>query len=169
MFPVDSGGKNGSWWDALSAHVPALHQAGITGVWTPPPSKGNFGIYDMGYGIFDHYDLGNYDQKGTVETRFGSRTELLNMVNTMHANGIEVYADIVLNHIYTGADQAQANPIVKQYVFDEAILNGSQLAPDPTDEVTSPTPQAQPGDYFIKVKGYRLNWDASHFPNVPTT
>ncbi len=161
--PVDEESKNGSWWDSLAAQAAELSQAGITGIWTPAPSKGNFGIQDMGYGIFDHYDLGNYDQKGTVETRFGSRAELLNMVNTMHSNGIEVYADVVLNHIYTSDDQAEANPAVKQYVFDEAFRRGSQFVPYPTNEITWRIPNAQPGDYYIKVKGYHLDCGASHF------
>ena len=147
----------------MATQATGLSQAGITGIWTPAPSKGNFGIYDMGYGVFDHYDLGNYDQKGTLETRFGSRAELLNMVNTMHAKGIHVYVDIVLNHIFTSDAEAAANPAVKQYVFDEAKRNGSQFVPFPTNEITWRIPNAQPGDYYIKVKGYHLNCGASHF------
>ena len=84
--PVDANDKNGTWWDVLSQQAVELSQAGVTGIWTPAPSKGNFGIHDMGYGVFDHYDLGNYDQKGAVETRFGSRAELLNTQNR-HPNG----------------------------------------------------------------------------------
>lgn len=81
----------------------------------------------MGYGVFDHYDLGNYDQKGTVETRFGSRSELEAMITKMHSNNIEVYADIILNHIYTNEDESENNPAVKAYVFDEAYRNSTQF------------------------------------------
>jgi alpha-amylase len=160
--PAEVDANNGTWWDELAGRAAELSQAGITGVWTPAPSKGNFGIHDMGYGVFDHYDLGNYDQKGTVETHFGSRAELLAMVSAMQAHGIEVYSDIVLNHIYTGDDQAEANPAVKQYVFDEAFRNGSQYVPYPTGEITWRIPNAQPGDYYVKIKGYYLDCDASH-------
>ncbi|MCZ8216886.1 MAG: hypothetical protein O9262_11635, partial [Cyclobacteriaceae bacterium] len=72
--PVDAANFNGSWWNNLKNKSTTLKNAGIKGIWVPSPAKGNFGIYDMGYGIFDLYDLGNYNQKGTVETRFGSRT-----------------------------------------------------------------------------------------------
>src|SRR2546423_13226443 len=82
--PVDDVNRNGSWWTNLTARAPEFKRAGFTAIWTPPPSKGNFGIYDMGYGIFDHFDLGRYNQKGTVETRFGSRSELSGMLATMH-------------------------------------------------------------------------------------
>ncbi len=161
--PVDATNLNGSWWDTLATQAPTLAQAGITGIWTPAPSKGNFGIYDMGYGVFDHYDLGNYNQKGTTETRFGSRAELLGMVNAMHAQGIDVYADIILNHIYTSDDEEETNPAVKTYVFDEAYVNGQQWNPYPTNEIKWRIPNAQPGDYYIKIKGYNLDCNAAHY------
>jgi len=161
--PVDKNAKNGAWWDELAGRAAELSQAGITAVWTPAPSKGHVGIHDMGYGIFDHYDLGNYQQKGTMETRFGSRAELLAMVSAMHANNIEVYADVVLNHIFTTDDEAETNPAVKQYVFDEAVRNGSQFVAYPTGEITWRVPNAQPGDYYIKIRGYELPCGASHY------
>jgi alpha-amylase len=139
---------------------------GITAVWIPSPSKGNWGIIDMGYGLYDHYDLGNYDQKGSVETRFGSRSELETMIATMHdttsnQSKIEVYADIILNHIYGSDENAEANPAVKQYVFDEAFRYESQFTPYPTNEITWVIPNADAGDYFIKIKGYCLDFNAS--------
>lgn len=112
----------------------------------------------MGYGIYDHYDLGNYNQKGSVETRFGSRSELESMISAMHTNGIQVYADIVLNHIYTSDSESEVNPAVKQYVFDEAYRNGNQYQAYPTNEITWVIPNAAPGDYYIQIKGYLLNW-----------
>ncbi len=164
--PVDVTNKNGFWYDSLRVKIPSLKAAGFRGIWTPPPSKGNWGVTDMGYGIFDHYDLGNYNQKGTVETRFGSRTELLNLLSTARstANGprMEVYADVILNHIYANQDQNQNNPAVKQYVFDQAFRNGRQYVPYPTNEVYWRLPNATPGDYYIQIKGYYLDWNASH-------
>lgn len=155
--PVDAVNKNGTWWDNLKNKSTILKNAGIKALWVPSPSKGNFGIYDMGYGIFDLYDLGNYNQKGTTETRFGSRTELQNMVNTMHTNGIDVYADIVLNHLYTSDDQDESNPAVKQYVFDQAYRNGQQYSPYPTNEIKWVIKNATAGDYYIQIHGYHLS------------
>jgi Alpha amylase, catalytic domain. len=109
--PVDDQAKNGTWWDHLSSLVPELKAAGISSLWTPIPAKGNWGIYDSGYGIYDHYDLGNYEQKGTVETRYGSRAELEQMIGVMHKAGIKVYSDVVLNHLYGGDENFEANPV----------------------------------------------------------
>ena len=114
--PVNEQAKDGSWWDHLSEITPELKSAGISCLWTPIPAKGNWGIVDSGYGIYDHYDLGNYKQKGTVETRYGSRAELENMIATMHDAGIKVYSDVVLNHLYGGDENLEANPVVTDYV-----------------------------------------------------
>ncbi|KAA3615370.1 MAG: DUF1939 domain-containing protein [Calditrichaeota bacterium] len=160
--PVDDVNNNGTWWDNLKGKSTELKNAGITGIWVPAPSKGNFGIWDMGYGVFDHYDLGNYNQKGTVETRFGSRSELESMISTMHTSPkIEVYADIILNHIYTSSDEDESNPAVKQYVFDKAYRNGTQYQSYPTNEIRWVIPNASAGDYYIQINGATLNWSAS--------
>ena len=106
--PVDDQAKDGTWWDHLSSLAPELRTAGVSSLWTPIPAKGNWGIYDSGYGIYDHYDLGNYEQKGTIETRYGSRAELEQMIATMHKAGIKVYSDVVLNHLYGGDENFEA-------------------------------------------------------------
>jgi len=157
--PVKKELKDGFWWDNLTDKAESLAAAGITAIWVPPPSKGNFGINDMGYGVYDHYDLGNYEQKGTIETRFGSRAELEAMLKKMHENNIAVYADIVLNHIFGGEENRGVNPAVKQYVFDEAYRNRTQYVPYPTNEIIWRIKDAAPGDYYIKLKGYHLPKD----------
>lgn len=155
--PVNSGALNGTWWDNLNGKAVTLKNAGIKAIWVPPPSKGNFGIWDMGYGIYDPYDLGSYNQKGTTETRFGSKTELTNMITAMHNNQIDVYADIVLNHLYAGDENAQSNPAVKQYEFDQAYRNGQQYSPYPTNEIKWVIKNATAGDYYIQIHGFHLN------------
>lgn len=165
--PVDAANNNGHWWDNLYNKADDFKEIGITGIWIPSPAKGNWGIYDMGYGIYDHYDLGNYNQKGSVETRFGSRQELQSMISAMHdtSNGkpkVEVYADIILNHMYSSDEDAEVNPAVKQYVFDEAYRNGQQYVPYPTNEITWTIENAQAGDYYIKFKGFYLDYAASY-------
>src|ERR1044071_3692415 len=164
--PVNEGGLNGYWYDTLNAKIPAMKTAGIRALWMPPPSKGNWGISDMGYGIFDHYDLGNYNQKGSTETRFGSRTELANLISTAHSTAggaayMDVYADIILNHIYTNnndAEESGDNPAVKTYVFNKAIVSGTQRVPFPTNEIRWIIPNAAAGDYYIQISGYFLNY-----------
>jgi alpha-amylase len=94
-----------SWWKMLEGKACDLRRSGITAIWIPPPSKGASAA-DMGYGVFDRYDLGQYDQKGTVATRWGTRAELESMITAMHAAGIRVYADVVMNHMMGGTNES---------------------------------------------------------------
>lgn len=92
----------GIWYDSLSALASRLSSAGFGAIWLPPPSKGAGGALSMGYDPYDHYDFGEYSQKGSRETRFGSRAELENAIKTFHKVGMEVYADVVTEHMMGG-------------------------------------------------------------------
>ncbi|MGQ1946086.1 alpha-amylase [Geofilum sp. OHC36d9] len=153
-IPVDSQNRNGVWWSNLASKADEWKLLGITGLWVPPPSKGNWGIIDNGYGVYDHYDLGNYFQKGCVETRFGSKSELLNMLSSMQPQ-IEVYVDVVLNHIYADRESQEANPAVRDYVYRAALHD--ELIPFETNAVDWVIPNAIPGTYKIRIKGYGVN------------
>ena len=59
-----------------------------------------------GYAVYDLYDLGEFDQKGSVPTKYGTKDEYLAAVKACQKAGIEVYADIVLNH-KIGADASE--------------------------------------------------------------
>ena len=77
---------------------------GFDGMWIPSPAKGASGGFSMGYDPFDHYDLGDKDQRGTLATKFGTKDELLRLIAVAHANGLDAYPDIVLNHMNGGAE-----------------------------------------------------------------
>jgi alpha-amylase len=96
------------WYTYLAKLAPRLRELGIDGIWIPSPAKGNVGASSMGYDIFDHYDLGDKGQKGTVATRFGNKDSLLRLIAVAHANELGVYPDIVLNHVIGGAEDPQA-------------------------------------------------------------
>lgn len=98
----------GVWWDTIATKVAAWHNAGIDAIWLPPASKAQNGGYSMGYDPFDYYDFGSYNQMGSTETRFGSLSELQNLISTAHSNDMSVIADIVINHNSGGS--SQSNP-----------------------------------------------------------
>jgi Alpha amylase, catalytic domain len=85
------------WADYLTELAPRLSEMGVDAVWIPPFMKQN-SAYSVGYAPFDHYDLGDKKQKGPLATKMGTKDELLRMIAVMHANGIEVIEDVVLNH-----------------------------------------------------------------------
>jgi alpha-amylase len=94
----------GSWWKNLEQKADEFADAGFTGIWLPPPHKGAAGGVDVGYGVYDRYDLGEFNQKGGVATRYGTRNELESAIAALKARHLQVYADIVMNHMM-GADR----------------------------------------------------------------
>ena len=103
---------NQNLWNEISENAEILSNLGITALWLPPAYKGIGGKDEVGYGVYDVYDLGEFDQKGTIKTKYGSKDEYLNCIMTLKQNGIESYADIVLNH-KMGADMLQTIPATK--------------------------------------------------------
>lgn len=87
-----------AWANYLTELAPRLREMGIDAVWIPPSVKNENPNY-VGYSPFDHYDLGDKFQKGSTRTNLGTKDELLRMIAVMHANGIEVIQDVVLNHV----------------------------------------------------------------------
>jgi alpha-amylase len=93
-------------WNKLAAEAAMLVEAGITAVWLPPAYKGTKGKNSEGYDVYDIYDLGEFDQKGSVATKYGTKKEYIAAVKTAQQAGLDVYADIVLNHM-GGADERE--------------------------------------------------------------
>ena len=99
------GEADGSHWRRLSLEAANLAAAGFTAIWLPPAYKGS-GPADVGYGVYDLYDLGEFDQKGTIRTRYGTKGEYLAAVQACREAGLQVYADVVFNH-KIGADSPE--------------------------------------------------------------
>ncbi len=98
---------DGNLWKKLAEETDSLAEAGITALWLPPAYKGVAGGYDVGYGVYDLFDLGEFDQKGSVRTKYGTREEYLAAIKKARDAGIQVYADIVFNH-KLGADHMES-------------------------------------------------------------
>jgi len=93
----------GTWWETVETKIEDWGNAGIEAIWLPPVSKAQNGEFSMGYDPYDYFDFGDYTQSGSTETRFGSGTELSDLITEVHAQNMKVYADIVLNHNSGGA------------------------------------------------------------------
>lgn len=93
-------------WNQLKLDSAKLAANGVTSVWLPPAYKGAAGIDDVGYGVYDLYDLGEFNQKGTVRTKYGTKKQYLDAIAALHKKDINVYADVVLNH-KMGADEVE--------------------------------------------------------------
>jgi len=98
---------DGSLWRFLVEQAAPLSKAGITSLWLPPAYKGATGPNDTGYGAYDLFDLGEFDQKGSTRTKYGTIDEYLQAIRAAHAAGMQVYADVVFNHKLGGDNQEE--------------------------------------------------------------
>ena len=110
----------GMLWTKIKEEAQSLSRCGITALWIPPAYKGSAGVNDVGYGVYDIYDLGEFGQKGTVATKYGTKDELLAAIHAAHEADLQVYADIVLDHMM-GADGLE-------------LVNASEVDPNDRNE-----------------------------------
>ena len=96
--------KDPHLWVRIKEMAPQLAKAGFTAIWLPPAYKGLSGVNDVGYGAYDLYDLGEFDAKGSVATKYGTKDEYLACLKALHEAHIDIYVDIVLDH-KMGADE----------------------------------------------------------------
>jgi alpha-amylase len=88
---------DGTLWNELAGKAKELADTGFTAVWLPPSTKGAAGGLDAGYGLYDLFDLGEFDQKGSTRTKYGTKQELLAAIATAQQHGLECYGDVVFN------------------------------------------------------------------------
>lgn len=108
--------EDGSLWNQVLENAEELAELGITSLWLPPAYKGVGGGMDVGYGVYDLFDLGEFDQKGSVRTKYGTKKEYLKAIKAAKKVGIRVYADVVFNH-KMGADleeEVEATPLAME-------------------------------------------------------
>ena len=104
--------KDGSLWKKVKEEAAQLASIGINAVWLPPAYKGTEGDQSIGYDVYDLYDLGEFDSKGSVATKYGTKEEYLEAIEALHNEKIQVYVDVVLNHL-GGADETEKVRVIK--------------------------------------------------------
>jgi len=114
---------DGTLWNTVAEKSRELAEAGITVLWLPAAYKGIGGGTDAGYGVYDLYDLGEFDQKGSIRTKYGTRKQYLDAIAALKAAGMQVYADAVLNH-RMGADESESSRATPYTKGDRIIPKG---------------------------------------------
>ena len=151
---------NNDWSNYLVKLAPRLKAIGLDAVYIPPSIK-NKASFDMGYAPFDHYDLGDKYQKGTLSTKFGDKDELLRMVAVFKANGIDVIQDIVLNHI-TGAGSVTGNGGRDPAALDDGSTD--KFKNFRYVSFNSPALNSTAGNYTSRQGRFYKNWQ-NFYPN----
>jgi len=164
-------------WEQLRDAAEHLRAIGVDAVWIPPPQKCASGRLSVGYDVFDHFDLGAYDQCGSVRTKYGTQQQLYAAINALHGYVVE-------------AGERRRVPGLKYlHVYVDVVLNqkfGGQVDPEPWDAVrVNPDDRTEErwGEGFergvIQIQGYtwfaypsrngelsRFEWRARHFDSV---
>lgn len=143
-------------WEKVTKDAKHLEQLGITHIWLPPAYKGAGGVNDTGYGVYDLYDLGEFDQKGTIPTKYGTKDEYINAIKVLKENNIKVLADIVLNH-KMGADELEEVLAIEDDVDDRNISLSSAIPIKAWTKYTFPGRENKYSDF---------KWDWTHFHGV---
>lgn len=102
---------DGTHWKRLKELAPELKKSGIDSIWIPPATKAQT-PEDTGYAVYDLYDVGEFDQNGSVRTKYGTKQELEEAIAACQENDICIYADIVMNH-KAGADDTETFKVVE--------------------------------------------------------
>lgn len=145
---------DGRHWRRLAEDAQLFADNGITAVWLPPAYKGMAGANDVGYGVYDTYDLGEFDQKGSVRTKYGTREEYLAAIDAIHAAGMQAVADVALDH-RMGADGTE-----RVRATEVASYNREQPVSAPRD-ITAWTRFDFPGR-GDKYSDFKWNWTCFH-------
>lgn len=173
-----------SWANYLADLAPRLKTMGIDAVWIPGDVKQN-NLFSNGYAPFDHYDLGDKLQTSiengavSVRTKMGTKDELLRMIAVMHANGIEVISDAVLNHVTgagnamngsSGQDNNSTSMISNQgyknfrYVSYDTPINFTLPSYSATDDYNQNDYWSRKGRWFKNYPNFHLHaghWDTN--------
>lgn len=97
-------------YQRLTSSLENYRAVGIDSIWLPPACKAA-NPHGNGYDIYDLYDLGEFDQKGSVATKWGNKADLTNLCEKSKQLGIGLYFDAVINH-KAGADRIESCPAV---------------------------------------------------------
>lgn len=103
---------DGTLWNEVASKADQLAELGINAVWLPPAYKSTVGGVSNGYDTYDLFDLGEFEQKGSVRTKFGTKEEYARAIQVLKDKGIQTYVDIVLNH-KGGADETERIKVMR--------------------------------------------------------
>ena len=143
-------------WDKVKQESSDLSAHGVTGLWLPPAYKGSHGKNDVGYSIYDLYDLGEFDQKGSIRTKYGTKQQYIEAINEAHANQIQVYGDVVFNH-KAGADETEWVKAVRVHENDHRYTYGEDAWVEAWTKFYFPARKSKYSDFV---------WRYYHFDGV---
>jgi alpha-amylase len=143
-------------WTKAKNEAANLAKMGITGVWFPPAYKATDGKNSIGYDTYDLFDLGEFDQKNSIPTRYGTKAEYLAAIKALQEQHIDVLADTIFNH-KAGADEVEKVPVRKVNKEDRNEFISDEFEIEAWTKFTFPGRQWKYSDFI---------WDHTCFSGV---
>lgn len=106
--------NDGTFWKHTAEQAEYLEKLGLTHAWLPPAYKSADGVNGVGYSVYDLFDLGEFDQKGGVRTKYGTKEEYLQAIQALKSKNVKTIADVVINH-KCGGDELEMVTIQEVY------------------------------------------------------
>ncbi|MBJ3814742.1 alpha-amylase [Shimwellia pseudoproteus] len=151
----------GKLWETLASEAQHFQALGITMAWLPPAYKGASGGYSVGYDSYDLFDLGEFDQKGSVATKYGTKAQLLEAIRALQHQQIAVLMDVVVNH-KMGADEKESITVNRVNADDRTQID---TTPIPCEGWTKYTFPARQGQYSAFIWDFRCFSGIDHIEN----
>ncbi len=147
---------NELWRLLADERAEEIADLGITSLWLPPAHKGWQGVSDIGYGVYDLWDLGEFEQPAdntSVRTRYGYRDDLEDALAAIDDTGMDAYYDVVFNH-RMGAEKTET-------------VKTSEDSPDmPGEEIEAWTYFDLEGRDEYYSRADEFDWDKNVFDSV---
>jgi alpha-amylase len=143
-------------WEKAAQEADKLNELGITTVWFPPAYKSTEGDDSTGYDCYDLFDLGEFDQKNSIGTRYGTKEEYLNSIKSLQERGLKVLADVVFNH-KSGADELEKVAVRRVDSDDRNVYTSEVMEIDAWTKFTFP---GRAGKYS------KFIWDKNCFSGI---
>lgn len=113
---MEVGTWHGGDWKGLTGKLDYLSQLGVTALWISPIVENVHGWVAGGSGDFKHWGYAGYWALDftRLDLNWGTKDDLVALIDGAHQRGIRVLVDVVINHpgYATGADLAQYLPEV---------------------------------------------------------
>ena len=151
----------GQLWPELAERAGGLNDIGINMVWLPPAYKGASGGYSVGYDSYDLFDLGEFDQRGTVATKYGDKNQLLAAIDALKHNDIAVLLDVVVNH-KMGADEKEKIRVQRVNAEDRTQIDDEIVECEGWTRYTFP---ARAGQYSQFIWDFKCFSGIDHIEN----
>lgn len=153
--------EGGKLWPELAERADGFNDIGINMVWLPPAYKGASGGYSVGYDSYDLFDLGEFDQKGSIPTKYGDKAQLLAAIDALKRNDIAVLLDVVVNH-KMGADEKEAIRVQRVNADDRTQIDEEIIECEGWTRYTFP---ARAGQYSQFIWDFKCFSGIDHIEN----